>query len=253
MFKISAVPALRDNYIWVIHNDQYAAVVDPGEAAPALAFLARHSLTLRHILCTHRHRDHIGGIAALQEVYNVPVHGRKHPDNPHVTHPLNEGMQLNLEEFGLCFDIMETPGHLDDHIVYYAPGSLFCGDMMFGAGCGKNFEGTLAQLYHSLQRLARLPENTQIYSAHEYTAYNLPFARLCEPGNIAIKQRQRDTDDLLAQGKPSVPFSLALEKATNPFIRCDSPELTKTLQSQNCPAQDELAVFSSLCALRATF
>ena len=148
MFDITAISALRDNYIWAIHNDQYATVVDPGEAAPVLAFLAAHGLRLNAILCTHRHADHTGGIAELREVYNVPVYGRRHPGNPFISHDLREGGQVKLDALGVNFDILEIPGHLNDHLAYLAPGILFCGDVLFGAGCGRNFKGTLAQLLH---------------------------------------------------------------------------------------------------------
>src|SRR3989338_5580799 len=187
MFDITAIPALRDNYIWAIHDGQHAAVVDPGEAAPVRAFLDAHGLRLTAILCTHRHADHTGGIVELREVYNVPVYGRRHPANPHITHDLREGDRLELELPGIAFDIFEIPGHIDDHIAFIAPGILFCGDVLFGAGCGRNFEGTPAQLLHSLQRLAQLTGDTRVYCAHEYTAANLRFALTCEPGNEAMQ------------------------------------------------------------------
>ncbi len=250
MFNITAIPALQDNYIWAIHDGQRALLVDPGESAPALAFLEAHGLQLDAILCTHRHHDHIGGIAKLREVYNVPVHGRRHPGNPYITADLREGDRLEFDEFGLRFDIIETPGHLDDHIAFIAPGispaMVFCGDVLFGAGCGRNFEGTLAQLHHSLQRLALLPDNTRVYCAHEYTAANLRFALACEPGNIAVQQRIAATQRLRAANLPTLPSSIALEKATNPFLRCTEPELIRTLQQCGQSDTSELAVFTAL-------
>src|SRR3990172_5840043 len=193
MFNITAIPALQDNYIWIIHNGQHAAVVDPGEAGPVLRFLNAHGLQLNSILCTHRHADHIGGIAGLREVYNVPVYGRRHPDNPHITDDLREGDSLKLDPFGIVFAILEIPGHLNDHIAYLAPEILFCGDVLFGGGCGRNFEGSLAQLHHSLQRLAQLPDHTRVYCAHEYTAANLRFALAREPDDPALQQRAPPT------------------------------------------------------------
>lgn len=253
MFKITAIPALQDNYIWAIHDDRSAVVVDPGEAQPVLDFLAGLGLQLHAILCTHRHHDHVDGIAELRGVYNVPVHGRSHPKNPHITHDLREGDQLRLDALGIGFDIIEIPGHLDDHIAFIAPKIVFCGDVMFGAGCGKNFEGTLAQLHHSLKRLSELPDDTQIYCAHEYTAYNLPFALACEPKNPDIRHRVAETRILRAENKPTVPFTIALEKATNPFLRCDSPELIKTLQARGLADTSELAVFTALREWRDRF
>lgn len=253
MLNITAIPALQDNYIWAIHDEKHAVIVDPGEAAPVLDFLHQHALQLDAILCTHRHRDHVGGIQELRRVYNVPVYGRSHPQNPHITDDLIEGDQLWLEPLGIRFDIMETPGHFEGHIVFSAPGNLFCGDMIFAAGCGKNFEGTLAQLHHSLQRLATLPDDTLIYCAHEYAEYNLPFARLCEPDNPAIRQRLLETEKRRSADQPAVPFTLAVEKATNPFLRCTNPELIQTLQARGLQDTDPLAVFAALTEWRARF
>lgn len=246
MLNITAISALRDNYIWAIHDETHVAIVDPGEAAPVFDFLNKTGLKLTAILCTHRHNDHIGGIAELRGVYNVPVYGRSHPRNPHITDDLREGDKLRLDAPSSTFDIIETPGHLEDHIVFITPDAVFCGDIMFGAGCGNNKEGTLADLYHSLMRLAALPDTTKVYCAHEYTEYCLTFAKLCEPANVAIKQRIVDAHKLRAANLPTVPSTIALEKATNPFIRCTSPELMQTLQAHGLLATDELAVFSAL-------
>jgi hydroxyacylglutathione hydrolase len=246
MFDITAIPALQDNYIWAIHDDRHAAVVDPGEAGPVLAFLDARGLRLDAILCTHRHGDHIGGIAKLREVYNVPVYGRRHPNNPHITDDLREGDHLKLTALGIVpsieFDIIEIPGHLDDHIAYIAPGILFCGDVLFGAGCGRNFEGTLEQLHHSLQRLAQLPDSTRVYCAHEYTAANLRFALACEPDNPAVKQRAATTQQLRAANQITLPSTIALEKATNPFLRCTQPGIIRTLQQRGLTDTSEMGV-----------
>ena len=251
IFEITAIPALQDNYIWAIHDDRHATVVDPGESGPVLAFLKARGLRLGAILCTHRHHDHIGGIATLREVYNVPVHGRRHPGNPHITHDLREGDKFKLDSFGIEFDIIEVPGHLDDHIAYLAPEILFCGDVLFGAGCGRNFEGTPAQLHHSLQRLALLPDDTRVYCAHEYTAANLRFALACEPGNPEVHQRAAATQQLRVANQITLPSTIALEKATNPFLRCTQPEIIRTLQQRGLTdtserGVSELAVFTAL-------
>lgn len=256
MFEITAIPALRDNYIWAIHDGRHAALVDPGEAAPALEFLAARGLEPVAILCTHRHHDHVGGIAELRGVYNVPVYGRRHPGtqriaaNPHITDDLREGDRLRLDTLGLTFDILEIPGHLEDHIAFVAqetsPAMLFCGDVMFGAGCGRNFEGTPAQLHDSLQCLARLPGDTRVYCAHEYTEANLRFALACEPGNAAIRARIETTRQLRDAGQPSLPSTIALEKATNPFLRCGEPEIIRMLRGRDLTDIREVGVFTAL-------
>lgn len=253
MYNITAIPAFNDNYIWAIHNGTVAVIVDPGDATPVLAFLEQHRLRLSAILCTHRHNDHIGGIARLREVYNVPVYGRRHPDNPHITSDLREGQSCTLSEFGLSLAIMELPGHLDDHIAFYHPDMLFCGDILFGAGCGRNKEGTLAQLHHSLQRLSHLPASTPVYCAHEYTAANIRFALVCEPSNTALQQRAVDTQRLRASNLPTLPSNIGLECATNPFLRCNQAEIIKTLQARGLVDTGELAVFSALRAWRSQF
>jgi hydroxyacylglutathione hydrolase len=253
MLTITAIPALQDNYIWLLQQERHAVAVDPGEAATVLDFLHANGLRLEAILCTHRHHDHVDGIEELRGVYNVPVYGRSHPKNPHITHDLHEGDRLRLDALDIVFDIIEIPGHLDDHIAFIAPGMVFCGDVMFGAGCGRNFEGTLAQLHHSLQRLAALPDDTRVYCAHEYTAYNMPFALACEPDNTDIQRRFAETRRLRAANRPTVPSTIALEKATNPFLRCSQPELIRTLRAQDLADTSELAVFTALRDWRARF
>lgn len=257
MFKITAIPAFEDNYIWAIHNDTEAVVVDPGESAPVLDFLASRGLILTGILCTHRHHDHIGGIENLRAVYNVPVYGRRHEKNPHISHDLRDGEQVRLDAFSLTFDIIEVPGHLDDHLAFFtadaSPPILFCGDVLFGAGCGRSFEGTVAQLHHSLQRLAELPDTTLVYCAHEYTASNLRFALICEPGNPAVQQRVADTRQLRAANLSTVPSTMLLEKATNPFLRCTEPEIIHALQQRGQADTSESAVFAALRKWRDNF
>lgn len=253
MLKITAIPALQDNYIWAIHDATHVAVVDPGEAAPVFGFLQERGLRLTAILCTHRHRDHIGGIAELRGVYNVPVYGHSHPKNPHITHPLHENDRLVMTAPTIEFQIWEVPGHISDHVAYVTADAVFCGDVMFGAGCGRNFEGTLEQLHHSLQRLATLPDGTQVYCAHEYTALDLPFALACEPGNPDILQRIEQTQRLRAAGQPTVPFTIGLEKATNPFLRLGQPALLKTLRSHGWPCRSELGAFTALRNWRDQF
>jgi hydroxyacylglutathione hydrolase len=253
MFNITAIPAFQDNYIWAIYNAQHTVVVDPGDATPVLEFLTAHHLKLTAILCTHRHNDHIGGIAKLRGEYHVPVYGRSHPNNPHITNDLREGGQVTLAEFSLTFNTIEIPGHLDDHIAFFNSEILFCGDVLFGAGCGRKKEGTLAQLHHSLQRLSQLSDNTRVYCAHEYTAANISFALACEPNNFDLQQRSQHVKQLRAANIPSLPSTIALEKSTNPFLRCTEPEIIHTLQKRGLSDLTELGVFTALREWRNVF
>jgi len=259
MIKIVPIPALTgtyDNYIWVVHNGEHAIVVDPGDAIPVLDFLQAKKLKLSAILITHRHGDHINGIPKLLEVYNTRVYGPRSELIPLISHHLGEGDSFEIDELGLKFDILSVPGHLPEHIVYIGNGMLFSGDILFGCGCGKMFVGTPKEFHHSLQRLAALPDDTKVYCAHEYTESNIRFALLCEPNNTQLQQRQRDTHALRQQGLPSLPSNIALEKATNPFMRCEKPEIISNVTTHfNFPdaPSDEIAVFASLRTWRDKF
>jgi hydroxyacylglutathione hydrolase len=256
MLEIVPIPALTgtyDNYIWIVHDGKNAIVVDPGDATPVLTYLQAHQLKLSSILITHRHNDHIGGLPKLLEVYNTRVYGPHSELIPLVTHRVSDGDQIEIKELGLSFDILGVPGHLPEHIAYVGNGMLFCGDILFGCGCGKMFIGTPQEFHHSLQRLAALPDETKVYCAHEYTESNIRFALLCEPGNTQLQQRQIDTSVLRQQNKPSLPSTIALEKATNPFMRCSEPEIIANVVSRfnlSSPPAEEVAVFAALRAWR---
>lgn len=224
--KIDAIPAFEDNYIWAIRSmarEGHVVVVDPGDAAPVLRFLAATGDTLCAILVTHRHADHIGGVAELVARHPVPVFGPAREAAEVVTRPLTDGDRVTLPELGIDFEVLEVPGHTLGHVAYYRPGMLFCGDVLFGAGCGRVFEGTLAQMHASLARLAALPPQTHVYCAHEYTQSCLGFAQRVEPDNAAIAARSVAVSRQRAAGLPSVPATLAEELRTNPFLRWDAP------------------------------
>ncbi|PKO55442.1 MAG: hydroxyacylglutathione hydrolase, partial [Betaproteobacteria bacterium HGW-Betaproteobacteria-21] len=154
--NIIPLPAFRDNYIWLIHDGQRAAVVDPGDAEPVLAYLAQHGLELAAILITHHHADHVGGLKRLLEHRRIPVFGPRKENIEYVTHPLVEGDSIAIPGLALELQVLEVPAHTAGHIAYFAPGILFCGDTLFSAGCGRLFEGTAEQLQAALSRFAAL-------------------------------------------------------------------------------------------------
>jgi len=225
---IEPIPAFRDNYLWLLSRDGRAAIVDPGDAAAVRAALAQRALTLTSILVTHHHADHSGGVAALaaETGASVYVPAGERIDCGHTT-PVRLNGGDRVEVLGEQFDVIDVPGHTAGHIAYHArqPGALFCGDTLFAAGCGRLFEGTAAQMVRSLDRLAALPPDTRVYCAHEYTLSNLAFAMAADPDNGALAARLAACEALRAQGRPTVPSTIAEERATNPFLRADQPAL----------------------------
>ncbi len=247
MLDITPIPALRDNYIWALHDARHAAIVDPGEAAPVMRFLDAHGLSLAAILCTHHHPDHTDGIAELCEVYNVDVYAPRAENISGTTIPLGEGDAVGLSEPRLKLSVLDIRGHTPGHIAYLGDGYVFCGDTLFGCGCGRLRGGTAEQLFHALQRLARLPDATRVYCAHEYTAMNIRFALACEPDNARLRQREEETRALRAAGLPTLPSTIALEKATNPFLRCGEAEIIRAARRFSGGSETgELAVFTAL-------
>ncbi len=224
MLKTIPIPAFRDNYIWlIIHtSSQLCLIIDPGEAEPVIATINELNLKPAAILLTHHHYDHIDGVAGLLKQYPhpVPVLGPAADHISSVTQPLVGDEVRQMESMGLDLSIISIPGHTRGHIAYYLAGMLFCGDTLFTGGCGRIFEGTAEQMYHSLQRLTALPDDTLIYCGHEYTAANLQFALTVEPDNPALASRISTTQQLRQQNLPTVPANLALERLTNPFLRC---------------------------------
>ena len=243
---IHTVPAFQDNYLWLFHQSgqRDAFAVDPGDAQPILQCLKKHDLTLAGILITHHHPDHTGGIKALLAHCDVPVYGPDSANIPQVTQPLYEGDHITLAD--TQFTVLEIPGHTLDHIAYSASPEdqnpvVFCGDTLFTAGCGRIFEGTAAQMYRSLQKLAALPANTAIYCAHEYTLSNLAFAAAVEPDNSALQKKIVDATKKREQGLPTVPSTLSIELETNPFLRCHLPSLALAASQHEASALSEPA------------
>ena len=232
--SVLTVPAFKDNYLWLIHDGSNAAIVDPGDAAPVKAALAAHALRLTAILLTHHHADHIGGVPALLDDWEVPVFGPRSDGIERVTQPLGQGERIVVPGLDLALDVMDVPGHTRGHIAYArreeGANWLFCGDTLFGAGCGRLFEGTPQQMMESLARLAALPDDTLVYCAHEYTLSNLRFAQAVEPGNAALEARVERDAAARAAGRPTIPSTIGLEKATNPFLRHGAPRIVHSLQ-----------------------
>ena len=252
---ITPIPAFTDNYIWAMVAKNKCVVVDPGDAAPVLKFLAEHKLTLHAILVTHHHADHVGGVNELTARWAIPVYGPAAENIACVTHALREGDVVALPEFVVePFRVMEVPGHTRGHIAYVSGDILFCGDTLFAAGCGRLFEGTAAQLHHSLNRLAALPENTRVFCTHEYTLSNLRFAMTVDADNSALNERVFVEQERRARNEPTLPSSIALERATNPFLRCatagivDSARTYANTQTTlgNASLSEEVNVFAAL-------
>jgi len=228
--QIIPLPAFRDNYIWLLRNGSTATVVDPGDAAPVLRYLVDEDLTLGAILITHHHSDHVGGIDALLAAHPVPVYGPAREAIPAITQPVGNGDVVSVP--GADFQVIDVPGHTAGHVAYYAAPTLFCGDTLFAAGCGRIFEGTPAQLFASLERLAELPGDTQVYCTHEYTMSNLAFAAAVEPNNSAIAERMALCQALRADERPTVPFRLDGERRSNPFLRTREAEVIRQAEAQ---------------------
>ena len=229
MLQVSPVRAFSDNYIWIIQNSSNNAclIVDPGDANPVFDYLEQHRLKPEAILITHKHADHVGGVNQLREHYDMPVYGPKSETSRWVDNDVNADSKLNFSLTNVDFEIIELPGHTHGHIAYHTPGHLFCGDTLFVAGCGRVFEGTMAQMYTSLQSLAALDDATRVYCAHEYTLSNLQFALAVEPDNNDLLAYYDEATQLRKCDIPTVPSSIAREKRINPFLRCSEVKVTQ--------------------------
>lgn len=259
MIQIDALPAFTDNYIWLLQDasSKRCAVVDPGDAEPVLAWLNQHpGWQLTDILVTHHHNDHVGGVAQLKAFSGARVYGPAAETIPARDVALNDNDTLTV--LGLDFSVFAIPGHTLGHIAFYhndphAP-LLFCGDTLFAAGCGRLFEGTPAQMHHSLSRMAALPDNTLVYCAHEYTLSNLRFAQAVEPANLDIAERFAEVSRWRSENRISLPSNLALERLTNPFIRThESAVKEKADERTGTDNQSPTAIFASLRAWKDKF
>jgi hydroxyacylglutathione hydrolase len=257
MFDLQPIPAFRDNYIWSLFNESGdCLIVDPGDADPVSAFLAQKGFILRALLITHHHPDHTGGIAQLVEAHDVPVYGPATEAIPCLTNPLQDEDTLQLFSPPLISRVLAVPGHTAGHIAYYfsdmSPPALFAGDTLFAGGCGRLFEGTPAQMLASLDKFAALPNSTRLCCAHEYTLANLSFAQAVSPENTQVRERIEMVRQLRAAGRPSLPSTLAEEKATNPFLRVDDPGIQEVLESRGAES-NRISRFAELRRWKDSF
>lgn len=251
MLTLISLPAFEDNYIWVLHDGQYAVAVDPGDPAPLIAFLDAQQLVLTTVFITHHHRDHTGGNTLLRQRFNCVIYAPENPRIPATTHILRGGDAVDIAQPPLHFDVIATPGHTLDHISYVGHGSLFCGDTVFGCGCGKLFEGNPGMMAASLDRILALPDATRVCCAHEYTLSNIDFAKTIDGHNPALLEREAKDRDARAHGRPTLPSTLALEKLTNPFLRFHNADMTAFAANYlNQPHPSPAEVFGAIRAAK---
>lgn len=255
--QVAIVPCLSDNYAYVLlaPGSKRAVVVDPGEALPVEQELTKLGVTLGAVLATHHHPDHVAGTTELAEHFpglKVYGHASDRGRIPAQTEFLEHGASITVE--GLRFDVLHIPGHTLGAVAYAGEGAVFTGDTLFAAGCGRLFEGTPAQMHESLNvTLAALPDETLVYCGHEYTASNLRFAAHIEPGNVAVFAKAARVAQQRAQGLPTVPSTLAEEKATNPFMRVKTPEVVNSVVSALSSDRSPAAVLGAVRAAKDKF
>lgn len=226
MIEVIRIPALSDNYIWLVHDEAsgQTIVVDPAQAEPVLAAAEARGWTIDAIWNTHWHPDHTGGNAAIKEATGCTViaPAAEAAKIPSADRLVTEGDVVTLGNHAA--NVLEVPAHTAGHIAYYLPedATVFVGDTLFAMGCGRLFEGTAEQMFVNMQRLAALPGETTVYCAHEYTQSNGRYALVAEPDNQALAERMMQVDTMRAQGLPTVPTTIELERATNPFMRAES-------------------------------
>jgi len=243
---VTAIPAFRDNYIWLVSSGgAKCAVVDPGDATPVFEALRQQALQLSCILLTHHHPDHIGGVAELVKATGAVVYGPHDPRIPDQTRSFGEGQKVRVPGISLSFEVIEVPGHTSSHIAFHGHGCLFCGDTLFSVGCGRLFEGSPEQMQASLDKLAGLPPDTQVFCGHEYTLSNCDFARAVEPENRNLHRRASEVEAARAAGRRTVPSSLGEELEVNPFLRTRQAAVVRAARDRDpaaAPGASTLAV-----------
>ena len=230
MLAIHAVPAFKDNYIWVLEDGRDAVAVDPGDARPVEDFLEQHRLNLAAVLATHHHADHVGGLVALAVHWRCRTFGPATENVAGLDQRLAQGDRITVPALGIDLETLDIPGHTAGHIALFGAGVVFCGDTLFACGCGRLFEGTAEQMVDSLGKLAGLPGETRVYCGHEYTLANIRFAEAVEPGNRRLAERKARESAKRVRGEPTLPSTIGEELATNPFLRCAEPEVVASAE-----------------------
>lgn len=266
MINIYGIPAFSDNYIWCLFNDKNSAIIiDPGCAKTVDTYLQKNNLKLEAILITHHHPDHIGGVQKLKEKYSPKVFAYKEAAFDFTDYELSDEQMfiaLNLEFKTIC-----VPGHTLDHIAFYSDipcidnegiestqASLFCGDTLFSAGCGRLFEGSAEQMFCSLDKLSKLPTNTHIFCAHEYTLSNLAFAKTLMPTNTQLAIYTEECEKKRRMHQPTVPSVLSTELEINPFLRHNDPEIFSILKDKGLiESHNNLEVFRAIRKAKDSF
>ncbi len=252
--EIHQLPTRRDNYVYILREDGdgKVAIVDPSDAQPVFDRLEALSWTPTHILCTHHHNDHTGGVLEIKQRFNCTVVGpRADRDRiPGIDVAVADGDRYRVGAAEAR--VFDTPGHTRGHIAFWFPDSavLFCGDTLFALGCGRLFEGTAEQMWSSLSKLRSVPDDTLVYCAHEYTQANAKFCLSIQPDSAPLIERARDIDASRAAGRPTVPSTMGTERRTNPFLRADTAEMQRAV---GLPAADPIAVFAEIRARKDKF
>lgn len=251
---IHQIPTRSDNYVWLIREGSTgnAAVVDPSDAGPVLDTLEMFGWTLTHVLATHHHNDHVGGVPELKEKTGCTVVGARVDREriPGIDIEVGDGDSFKLYEAEA--KVWDVPGHTSGHIAYWFPESkaLFCGDTMFALGCGRLFEGTAEQMWTSLSKFGEVPDDTWVYCAHEYTQSNAKFALSVDPANDALKAYVEEIDRRRERGVSTVPSLMGVERRTNPFLRADTPDLKQAVGMADASPVD---VFAEVRARKDNF
>lgn len=250
--NLNSIPAFQDNYIWVLNDEAgKCIIVDPGEAAPVLNAMAKNNWQPEAILLTHHHHDHVGGVKELLQTFpGLVVYGPEETQDKGTNRVVREGDKVNILE---CeFSVIATPGHTLGHLCYFSFPYLFCGDTLFSGGCGRLFEGTPKQMYESFQKLNKLPQETLVCCAHEYTESNIKFALSILPEDQVLIRYYREVKELRLKNHPTLPTMLQIERGINLFMRTEDADLKDIIKKETSLQQPE-QVFAWLRAKKDSF